>query len=132
MIEINNLTGFKIDKKIFKKIVGDIFKNEKIKLRSAISIAIVSSEEIKSLNKKYRKKNRPTDVLAFEEVNEIVICPVAVRENAKRFRSTFKKELMQVLIHGILHLLGYDHEKGKKGSEEMREKEKYYFSKIRY
>jgi len=65
-------------------------------------------------------------------LGEIVICLREVKKNARRFNSTFKKELVRVLIHGILHLLGYDHEKLEKEAEKMEEKENYYLSQINF
>ncbi len=140
MIEINNLTTSSVDKEFFKKTAQEVLKNESA-LPSFLSIILVCSARIKKLNKKYRKKNRVTDVLAFGqgqkfpsllkrelELGEIVICLQEVKKNAQRFNSAFKKELVRVLIHGILHLLGYDHEKGKKEAEKMSEKEEYYLS----
>jgi len=63
-------------------------------------------------------------------LGEIVICLSEVKKNAKRFSLTFEKELARVLIHGILHLLGYDHEKSKEGEREMEKKENYYLEKV--
>jgi len=100
-------------------------------------------EKIKALNKKYLKRNRPTDVLAFPEpesfpqkskenfnLGEIIICPQQVKKNAKKYNLSFKKELARVLTHGILHLLGYNHEASPKKAKEMEKKENYYLSKI--
>ena len=69
-------------------------------------------DEIRELNRKYRQKNKATDILSFQYGNagEIVICLKEVKKNARRFQSTFKKELARVLIHGILHILGYSHQ----------------------
>jgi len=134
MIEINNLTSYPIDKKFLRKISGKILKKEHIKDRlekKDLSVALVGQKRIKELNKRYRKKDRPTDVLAFkdnENLGEIIICLAEVRKNAKKFSSSFKKELARVLIHGVLHLLGYDHEKGGKEEKKMRKKEEYYLN----
>jgi probable rRNA maturation factor len=65
-----------------------------------------------------------------EETAEIIICPQIVRENAKESKLSLKKELAKILIHGILHVLGYDHEKSTKEADIMAEKEKLYFNKI--
>jgi len=134
MIEVNNLTAYTIDKKFLRKISEKIFKKEHIKGRlekKDLSVALIGQKRIKELNKIYRKKDQPTDVLAFkdnESLGEIIICPAQVRKNAKRFNSSFKKELARVLIHGFLHLLGYDHEKGGKEEKKMRKKEEYYLN----
>lgn len=67
---------------------------------------------------------------SIQGLGEVVICLKEVKKNARRFGYTFEKELARVLIHGILHLLGYDHEKTKKEAKKMREKEEYYLSRI--
>jgi len=134
MIEINNLSEKyrKIDTVFLKKVAEKVLKGEKNKKKIELSIAIVNPQEIKKLNKEYRKKNKPTDVLSFGEIggdiSEIVICPEEVEKNGK----DFKKELTLVLIHGILHLLSYDHEKTKKEAEKMFQKQEEYFSKIKF
>jgi probable rRNA maturation factor len=134
MIEINNLSEKyrKIDTVFLKKVAAKVLKGEKNKKKIELSIAIVNPQEIKKLNKEYRKKNKPTDVLSFGEIggdiSEIVICPEEVEKNGK----DFKKELTLVLIHGILHLFSYDHEKTKKEAEKMFQKQEEYFSKIKF
>ena len=64
-------------------------------------------------------------------LGEILICPQEVKKNAKKYGLTFKKELARVLIHGILHLFGYEHEENERSAEKMRKKEEIYFSKIK-
>lgn len=136
MIEVNNLTVYSIDKKSLKKTAAEILKKESIRgwlKKKDLSIALVGQKRIKELNKRYRGKNRPTDVLAFEDGEnwgEVIICPVEIKKNAKKFNSTFKKEVARVLIHGILHLFGYDHEKEEKEEKRMRKKEEYYLDKL--
>jgi len=128
MIEINNLTTNPVDEEFLKGLVKKVLEGEN-KEGAGLSIALVGQGRIRELNKKYRGKNRATDVLAFpgDGLGEIVICLREVKKNAKRYRSNSEKELARVLIHGILHLLGYDHEKSEQAAEKMREKEGYYF-----
>lgn len=132
MIEINNLTAIGIKKEFFKKIAKIVLEGEK-QTKKELSIALVGQGRIRELNKRYRDKNRATDVLAFpgDGLREIVICLREVKKNAKRFGSTFEKELARVLIHGVLHLLGYDHEKDKQLAEKMKEKEEYYLLQLK-
>jgi len=146
MIEINNLTNFKVDKKSFSQVAKKVLLGENRRTEN-ISLAFVDAEEIKKLNKKFRKKNKPTDVLSFSAeggpasgwnldnknyLGEIVICPEIVKENAKKYPSTgseraaFKQEMLKVFVHGILHLCGYDHEKSKKEEEIMESKQNLY------
>lgn len=136
MVEINNLTKFAVDKTFFSGVAKKVLKGENRGTEN-LSIAFVSPEEIHALNKKYRKMDKPTDVLSFEKVSdfkeefsEVVICPQVVREYAKDSKLTNKKELAKVLIHGILHNMGYDHEISEAEEKRMKEKEDYYFSKI--
>jgi len=137
MIEINNLTSFAVDKKFFIGLAKKVLKSEN-RERENLSIAFVSSVKIQKINKKYRKKNKPTDVLSFEknpdfikDINEVIICPAVIRKNALHYKTDFEKELEKILIHGILHILGYNHEKSEIEAVKMEEKERYYFSKIK-
>ncbi len=126
MIEINNLTFFTLDKKLFTGIAKKVLsgENKRIPARRSfgeggktVSLAFVSKEEIKKLNKKHRGKNQPTDVLSFGGINEVVICPEIVKEK--------KEDIRKVFIHGILHLLGYDHKEKKQALAMERLEEKY-------
>ncbi|MBZ9577493.1 rRNA maturation RNase YbeY [Patescibacteria group bacterium] len=130
MLEINNLTTSSVDEEFLKGVAKKVLKGEDRK-EVGLSIVFVGQGKMRKLNKKYRGKNKVTDVLSFDNgLNEIVICLREVKKNAKRYNSTFKKELAQVLIHGILHLLGYEHEKTKKEAEVMENKQSYYLSQI--
>ncbi len=140
MIEINNTIKFTVDKKLFTGLAKKIIKGENKQID--LSVAFIAKDKMKEINKKYRKKNKATDVLSFESsegftnlnsrlsLGEVIICPDIVRENAKKFGNTFKYELIKVFIHGVLHVLGYDHEKSKKEALKMEEREKFYLSKI--
>lgn len=147
MIEINNLTTNPVDEEFLKKVAEKVLEGEN-KKDADLSIALVGQGRIRVLNKRYRGKNRVTDILAFPEskallekfkvgplkkikgLGEVVICLREVKKNAKKYGSTFEKELAQVLIHGILHNFGEDHEKSEKEAQKMEEKQKYYLEKI--
>ena len=101
-----------------EKIFSSSFKKDFKKSRS-ISIALVGAEEIKQLNQVYRRKNKITDVLSFnmdsdQILGEVIICLEQAKAQAKVKQKTLKSELQLLTIHGILHLLGYDHERGEK------------------
>ena len=78
-----------------------------------ITIRIVDNDESQNLNNIYRKKKYPTNVLSFlvdDEVRligDIVLCPVFAEKNGKQ---SLEKELELLTVHGVLHLLGYDHQ----------------------
>ena len=172
MIEINNLTTILIKKAFLIKISQMVLEGEK-KKNSELSIALVGEGRIKALNKKYRGKNKVTDVLSFSSgdvqnlgdealphlptspifrsacvgdedlphlptspifrsacVGEVIICLREVKKNAKKYKSTFEKELVRILIHGLLHLLGYNHEKSEVEAKKMEDKQNYYISKV--
>lgn len=156
MIEINNLTRRSIDKKFLEKVAKKVLRGENQTSRYApcnrtaikeerakISVALIGKAKIKKLNRKYRGKDKPTDVLSFgkskkflnlpgikENLGEIVICLEIVEKNAKKYSVAPKRELARVLIHGILHLVGYEHKKSARGSRKMQKKQEYYLSKI--
>ncbi len=99
-----------------------------------MSICLVSDAEMTRLNKKYRKQSKPTDVLSFpsndaaafrressKSLGDIAIAPKVARRNAKRFGRTLPDELRILILHGVLHLMGYDHERDG-GQMERRER----------
>jgi len=133
MIEINNLTNAPIDEELLKRIGKYILIQEGVKKEVEVSVAIVGEDEIQKLNRIYRKINKPTDVLSFEEdskfifpsskirqLGEIVICPSQIVGKGQI-------DLQQVFIHGFLHLLGYDHQT-KKDLDIMETKQKKYLT----
>ncbi|MCX6723833.1 MAG: rRNA maturation RNase YbeY [Candidatus Staskawiczbacteria bacterium] len=140
MIEINNLTNFPVDKKKFSTVAKKVLLGENRRNtcrpagRETISVAFVNEAEMKKLNDEFRQKNKPTDVLSFELkegnlLGEVVICPAVVKKNAKKYGVSFKKEMLKVFVHGILHLCGYDHEKSEKEAKKMEEKQDFYLLK---
>ncbi|MDO8668891.1 MAG: rRNA maturation RNase YbeY [Candidatus Buchananbacteria bacterium] len=123
--EINKQTETTLSLKWLKQ-VADIFGQEnKLKGGWYFSLAFVDSKTIKRLNKKYRGQDKVTDVLSFEEdfknfvnvpidrkyLGEIVICVPQAKKQAKDIKCSFKNEIARLLIHGLAHLSGYDHEK---------------------
>lgn len=126
-LEINNLTNFSVDKKLFSTVAKKVLLGENRETET-ISLAFVGKEEIQKLNKTFRKKDKPTDVLSFELkekdlFGEIVICPDVVKEKGE--------DIVEVFIHGILHLCGYDHEKSPEDEEIMNKKQDSYLSSLK-
>ena len=80
------------------------------------SILLTSNKKMKNLNFKFRKKNKPTDVLSFQSDNKFYIGDIAISYeivNKRAKLSNFFIEFDKMWIHGYLHLLGYDHKKNK-------------------
>lgn len=111
MIEVKNLTKANIDTALLKKTAERILKKEKA--NGDVSIALVQPKRSKELNRIYRGKNKVANVLTFPSselgLGEIVICPQEVRKDAKKYGMVIKQELQLMVIHGVLHLLGYNH-----------------------
>lgn len=88
-----------------------------------VSISLVSVDEIRELNRTYRNIDAPTDVLSFEcddpwdttnndnpiEIGDVVISLDIVDEQRAQFKTTLEEEASLMLVHSLLHLLGYDH-----------------------
>ena len=146
IIEINNLTTSSVDEEWVRQIARAVLRGEK-KDNAALSVAFVGQGRMRQLNKKYLKKNRTTDVLAFPEpqlktdrqkpapaqnkyIGEIIISTRDVKKNARRYNAPYEQDLAHVIIHGILHLLGYDHEKSEKEAKKMFERQAYYLAQL--
>lgn len=124
ILEINNLTKNRVDKKFLEKVAEKTLKILRIKIPE-ISIVLVSDTKIKELNRKYRKINRVTDVLAFD-YGEIFICLPQAKRQAEQLGHSLKRELAILLIHGILHLLGYDDEEKLDYNKMVRKQEELW------
>ena len=127
-IEVNKLTSDKTDVRFLKKVAEKTAKLVKSKI-SDLSIAVVCDARMKGLNKKHLNKNKTTDVLAFD-YGEIVICLPQAKRQAKEFNLSTKQELATLLIHGILHLSGYD-DGTKKDFNKMKIKQEGIWQKIK-
>ena len=113
----------KIFEKKLTKTLLEIFKNSKViflKNNILISILFSGDKQVAQLNKCYRNINRPTNVLSFpsKQINtkskiflgDIVFSSQTITEEAKQDNKNLEDHLMHLFIHGVLHLLGYDHE----------------------
>ncbi len=110
------------------------------------SLTFVSDCEIRELNRTYRKKDEATDVLTFryqdedvfsqniftQELGDIFISSECVRRNAEAFSTPFLEEVTRVLLHGMMHLLGYDHSTNDFSTEEMLIKQEQILSSLGY
>jgi len=108
--------------KLMKKIIKHALKLEKVK-NATFNIIIVDNKEIHNINKTYRKIDKPTDVISFalednkEEkifskkrvLGDIYISIDKAKEQAKEYGHSLKREICFLSVHGLLHLLGYDH-----------------------
>lgn len=121
MIELHNHTDFLFDSGFLQTIAQSLCNKN-------IELILTHNEEIQQLNLQHRNIDKPTDVLSFPmqfdlpnmPLGSIVISIDFVTQKAKEFGHTQQEELTLLFIHGLLHLLGYDHETDK---GEHRQKE---------
>ncbi len=126
IVDHDNVIG---RKNIFnlKKGIEKVFKYLKLSDKTEVCVSFISDKAMRELNKKYKGTDRTTDVLSFRQdgdlLGDIVISLETAKRHAVIYKTTVEKEVERLLIHGMLHLLGYDH---KKHNERriMREKEK--------
>jgi probable rRNA maturation factor len=127
------------DIEMLEKLLNFAAEKENVEDDSELSVTFVTNERIQEINREYRDKDRPTDVISFamEELGEgeipligadmprvlgdIIISTAKAREQAAEYRHPFSRELGFLTVHGFLHLLGYDHE--------IEEDEKKMFSR---
>ncbi len=82
-------------------------------VQGEVDILIATNKRLHDLNRRFRRKNKPTDVLSFPRPSggDIAISAQIARENAQRYGHSLAAELKILVLHGMLHLAGYDHEK---------------------
>ena len=121
-----------------KTVLSDLDCNE-----AELSILFTDDKEISSLNKRYLEKNGPTNVLAFPisggpppepetgMLGDVVISVDRAISESKTEGEPLEETIFRLLIHGILHLLHYDHEKSPEEADRMEEKQRRLLSLIR-
>lgn len=102
---------------------------------SEVGIAVVSDEAIRALNRRYRRVDRPTDVLAFPQdgsrgvLGDVIVSAERAAAQAPAYGHTVARELSLLVIHGVLHLLGYD-DRTPKASMRMRRRQREILSAL--
>lgn len=153
VIIVNQQKKYRIPKKFMNELVNLInkiliqkkvkLKNKKQKLekislktfKKEIVLVFVSAKEIKFLNSRFRKKDKPTDILSFQSLDqesfgELILCPEIIFNQARENSWPQKYEYAYMILHGFLHLFGYDHE-SKFDAEEMFDLQDHLFESIK-
>lgn len=123
-----------------------VLEQEGFQGSAEVSVSFITNSEICALNEQYRQKNAPTDVLSFPMgengvydrnentgafmLGDIVISAEKAFEQAGLFGHTIQREIGFLTVHSMLHLLGYDHEKGEEDRQIMRKKEEAVLKKL--
>jgi len=134
---INNFDNqIKLSSKLIKKIISKIIFNESKYTAIQMSIIIVDDEYLRNLKIKYFNMDIFTDIITFnlsEGIKDLdaeaYISWDRVKENSKEYKQTLNQELKRVVIHGCLHLVGFDDFKEDE-IKKMRKKEKEYLNKF--
>jgi probable rRNA maturation factor len=128
-----------------RQVVAVVLAAEEIRPGAKLSLVITNDETVKDLNRKYRGKDKTTDVLSFPLIEEddtfvsppgaevhlgevIISCPQAIRQ-AEKAGHALEKELALLIVHGVLHVLGYDHQRSAQ-RQHMRAREQAILNQI--
>ena len=145
-LNLNNFKSskfIKLSKSEILDVVIEVLKTVEYKFTKnhQLNLSFVSSEEMKLLNKTYRNKDKPTNVLSFELpenfpvgdektlIGEIALCEEIIYEESKKYKKIFENRLKHMIIHGLLHLIGYDHQDEEETSK-MERLEKEIMNKL--
>lgn len=108
--------------------------------KAQLSVLITDNQEIQQINKQWLKKDRPTDVIAFSQLEgepfpgnhlgDVVISLETAADQARELGHSLDSELNRLLAHGVLHLLGFEHVHGGRQAKKMRDMENMLVKKI--
>ena len=128
----------KLEKQITRILILLECKNQEV------SILLTDDKRIRKLNNNYRGQNHATDVLSFSQnehggedegqnhnlLGDVIISTITAKKQSIEHGLSFDQEIVLLLIHGILHLLGFDHERSNKEARHMKEKTRELFSQV--
>lgn len=115
-----------------RRVVKSVLEGERA--RASVSVTFLGREAMRSLNARFKGHDRPTDVIAFtlrgpdqQRVGDIYLCPWVARREAVDRQRPVREELIRILVHGTLHVLGHDHPGGsrREASAMWRKQERY-------
>ena len=140
-LTILNHKSFEVDKTLSEKLINafNLICNEESLDKCSINLKLVDNKEITELNKIYRNKNKPTNVLSFtnddisksrtNDLGDIAISFEFVEQESKEQNKKFNDHVIHMFIHGIYHILGFDHENDSM-ADAMEEKEILLLEKL--
>ncbi|WII72029.1 rRNA maturation RNase YbeY [Bdellovibrio sp. 22V] len=120
------------------ELVAEFKKRKVLKATDAkkeLTLVFLDKKPAQKLNFEFRGKDYATDVLSFDSMEptsmgELVLCPEVLKRQAKEHKLSYQQELGYMLLHGVLHLLGYDHETNEKDAKEMFDLQDAVFEKL--
>ena len=134
--QIINETDAEIDQRRIQELIAHILKSEGLTLDTILNMVFTDNSTIHELNKRFLDRDRPTDVLSFnvhtdylpnelQILGDIYISVEKADEQAKNFQVQLQNELERLVTHGILHLIGYEHDEPEQQEEMEVLTEKY-------
>lgn len=110
-------------------------KNLKKLKKDEVTFVLISAPKMKAMNDQFRGKDCATDVLSFaptspESLGELILCPSVLKKQARQNGHSLDFEILYMFIHGILHLLGYDHEQSPREEKKMFQIQDRLFSQL--
>ena len=150
-IYFENLSPEKITyklKMLVRRAILATLEYEDVEADLEVSVTFTNNEGIRELNNKFRQIDKPTDVLSFplfdfegeceeppideiiSNLGDIVISLEKAKAQAEEFGHSFKREVAFLTVHSMLHLLGYDHEKGEEEDLDMRRRQREILEKM--
>ncbi len=123
-----------VDTHRWVRLAGSVLEHEGVPENAELSMAFVGEQAMADLNRRYAGHDEPTDVLAFPMhevspyvppdavvlVGDLVICPAVAARNARARARTYEDEVALLVVHGLLHLLGMDHDQAGQAREMQR------------
>lgn len=124
--EMNQVTDEELE--WLKNLIEYAAEMEEVNQDAELSITFVNNSQIQDINRDYRQKDQPTDVISFamqetgedeieivgeelpEHLGDIIVSIEKAKEQAQEYNHSYKRELGFLIVHGFLHLLGYDHQ----------------------
>ncbi len=117
----------------FKRIVKDLSSVIQRQLPKEVAVVALSPAKSRAINRRYRKKDRATNVLSFRyspAYGEILVCPSVIRAEAKKQKHSFKYQMTWMVLHGMLHLSGLHHEESKTAEKKFVRIERSVLAKV--
>jgi len=137
----NRQKKYRMNRKKVLQWVQEILRFQKYD-EGEVGLIFVNNRQIRKYNREYRHKDKPTDVLSFpmlegvggalhpQFLGDVMISLERVESDARLFGKSPPQQLLILLVHGILHLIGYDHERSPGEARRMRRREKYLLEKL--
>ena len=124
---VANEQGHSVDEARLAALAGHVLHSENISEDAELSVLLVTKDHMRRLNLRFANEDQPTDVLAFPMmedddeqgslIGDVVLCPEVAQSNATSMNHSLGHEMDVLMVHGTLHLLGYDHQNPEEKSQ---------------